>query len=432
MTFSEATHYLNALIDYEKSPDFSYATAFKLDRVHALMAHLGDPFRSFGSVHIAGTKGKGSVAVFCEALLRASGVRTGLFTSPHLVDFRERIRLNGAKISESLFADITTEIQSHVANWQVDHPDDRLSFFDLLTAIGFEAFRRSEVEIAVVEVGMGGRLDATNVLVPKVSVITPVALEHTRFLGPTLEAIAAEKAGIIKERIPVVVAGQKPEAEAVIGRVAAGKDAPCTWVGRDVTFDETGEPWAVRLKTRSVDGVALKMQGVHQRQNFATALAALDEIGCVPTEAVVQKVAAETIIPGRMQVLPTRPPCMLDVAHTPESAACLAEGIRQTFAGKQVTLVFSCASDKQVEGIAQILAPVAQNVVIVPMSGPRAMSIDRMYDAWSRVHMRVERADTISAALDRLKDSGPDDAWVVCGSFVLVGAAMQLLGYSPP
>ncbi|OQB34070.1 MAG: Bifunctional protein FolC [Candidatus Latescibacteria bacterium ADurb.Bin168] len=279
---------------------------------------------------------------------------------------------------------------------------------------------------------MGGRLDATNVLVPKVSVITPVALEHTRFLGPTLEAIAAEKAGIIKERIPVVVAGQKPEAEAVIGRVAAGKDAPCTWVGRDVTFDETGEPWAVRLKTRSVDGVALKMQGVHQRQNFATALAALDEIGCVPTEAVVQKVAAETIIPGRMQVLPTRPPCMLDVAHTPESAACLAEGIRQTFAGKQVTLVFSCASDKQVEGIAQILAPVAQNVVIVPMSGPRAMSIDRMYDAWSRVHMRVERADTISAALDRLKDSGPDDAWVVCGSFVLVGAAMQLLGYSPP
>ncbi|HNZ38309.1 MAG TPA: folylpolyglutamate synthase/dihydrofolate synthase family protein [Candidatus Latescibacteria bacterium] len=432
MTFSEATRYLNALIDYEKSPDFSYATAFKLDRVQSLMATMREPFRSFDSVHIAGTKGKGSVAIYCEALLRASGIRTGLFTSPHLVDFRERIRVNGARISESLFADITTEIQPHVARWQADHPDDRLSFFDLLTAIGFEAFRRSEIEIAVVEVGMGGRLDATNVLLPKVSVITPIALEHTRFLGPTLEAIAAEKAGIIKERVPVVVAEQKPEAAAVIARVAAGKHAPSTWVGRDITFDETGEPWAVRLKARSVDGVALKMQGVHQRHNFATALAALDEIGCVPAEAVVRKIASETIIPGRMQVLPTRPPCMLDVAHTPESAACLAEGIRQTFAGKQVTLVFSCASDKQVEGIAQVLAPVAGNVVIVPMSGPRAMSMERMYDAWSRAHTRVERAETISAAVDRLKDAGSDSAWVVCGSFVLVGAAMQLLGYSPP
>jgi len=383
-------------------------------------------------VHIAGTKGKGSVAVFCEALLRASGARTGLFTSPHLVDFRERIRVTGAKISESLFAEISTEIQPHVARWQAEHPDDRLSFFDLLTAIGFEAFRRSGVEIAVVEVGMGGRLDATNVLVPKVSVITPVALEHTRFLGTTLEAIATEKAGIIKERVPVVVAGQKPEAAAVIARVAEGKRAPSSWVGRDVTFDETGEPWAVRLKTRSVDGVTLKMQGLHQRLNFATALAALDEIGSVPADAVVRKVASETIIPGRMQVLPTRPPCMLDVAHTPESAACLAEGIRQTFAGKRVTLVFSCASDKQVEGIARVLAPVARNVVIIPMSGPRAMSIDRMHDAWSRVHPCVERADTISAALERLKDAGSDSAWVVCGSFVLVGAAMQLLGCSPP
>lgn len=432
MTFAEATRYLSDLIDYEKTPDFSYSQAFKLDRVVKLMAHIGDPFRAYKSIHIAGTKGKGSVAVFCEALLRAQGFRTGLFTSPHLVDFRERVRIRGEKIPEQLFAEIVTDIEPWATRWQSEHPEDRLSFFDVLTAAGFEAFRRNGIEIAVVEVGMGGRLDATNVLTPLVSVVTPIAREHTRFLGSTLKEIAREKAGIIKQGVPVISAPQSAESAEVLAEVASEKRANLTCVGQDITLDEVGEPWAVRLKSGTVDGLALAMQGRHQRQNFALALAALDEAGILPPQEVIRMVASETVAPGRLQKLPTQPPCMLDVAHTPESAACLAEAIKRNFPGRRVSLVFSCAADKNVAAIARVLAPVVSEVVLVGMPGPRAMPLGQLEDAWRNVHSSTRSAATVSVALESFQDGDGRGAIVVAGSFILVGAAMQHLGYSPP
>jgi dihydrofolate synthase/folylpolyglutamate synthase len=431
MTYEQSTHYLDALIDYEKSANFSYASAFKLDRVDALMDHLRDPYRSFRVIHIAGTKGKGSVAVFAEALLRAQGVRTGLFTSPHLVSFRERVRLVGNQIPECLFAQIMTEIEPWATAWQTEHAEDRLSFFDVLTAVGFEAFKRSGVELAVVEVGMGGRLDATNVLNPAVSVITPIALEHTQYLGSTVEAITREKAGIIKSGVPVVIGKQLPEAARVLSEVAGQKGAPVAWLGRDIPIDESSEPWDITLGPNTITGLNLAMLGSHQRWNFAAALAAVQLAEKLPDEGVVRKVANETAAPGRLQLLPTNPPCLLDVAHTPESADCLAQAITRSFGGRHVTLVFSCAADKQVNAIARALAPVADRIVVVPMAGARAMPMADMLNAWREVHPEVHEVPTLGEALREMRPTTGDRAFVVCGSFVLVGAAMRELRYSP-
>jgi len=432
MTYEQATAYLNALIDYEKAPDFQYAIAFKLERVVALMAELGNPERSWPALHIAGTKGKGSVAAYLDALLRAHGRHTGLYTSPHLVSFRERIRMDGAKISETMFAEIMTRLEPWATRWQKAHDEDRLSFFDVLTAVGFEAFRRARIEWGVVEVGMGGRLDATNVVHPRAVVITPIALEHTKYLGPTVAAIAGEKAGIIKPGVPVVI-GRQPDDAA---RVLAAKCAECgivpTWLGKDIEIDGAGETWTLRVNDAEYPGLRMGMSAAHQRWNFAAAVAALGKAG-VPLHAdAVRRVAAETIVPGRLQAFDAKPPLLLDVAHTPDSANRLVEAMRERFPGRQATLVFGCSRDKRVDELAAVLAPSAKVVVLAQMPGIRSMPMEEMLPPWKARHENVLTASSTAKAMTIAKDTTPPEGLiVVCGSFILVGAVMELIGYEP-
>jgi len=438
MTYEQAIAYLNALIDYERAPDFNYGAAFKLDRAIALMEALGRPERAWSALHVAGTKGKGSVATYLDALLRAHGAHTGLYTSPHLVSFRERVRIDGRQIPEAIFTDVMTVLEPWATRWQEEHPDSRLSFFDVLTGIGFEAFRRAHVGWGVVEVGMGGRLDATNVVQPRAVVITPIALEHTKYLGDTIAAIAREKAGVIKPGIPVVVGPQVPEARAVIVARAVECDADVTRLGRpgeadaDVVVDESDDAWSLRADGIEFVDLRLRALGRHQRWNFAAAVVALNRAGVELDPRTVGAVAAETTIPGRLHLIPGDPPMLLDVAHTPDSARMLVRVLEEHFPGRRTTLIFGCANDKRVAEVARVLAPAVERVLLVQLPGSRAMPMNEMLPAWRAAHPFVRDVATVAAALENARATTPSHGLIVaCGSFILVGAAMEALGYAP-
>ena len=426
MTYEESVHYLNTLINYEKTPTFSYGNAFKLNRVIKLAEATGNPQNSFSSVHITGTKGKGSVAAFTDALLRNHGHRTGLYTSPHLVSFRERIRVSGRMINEELFAEIMTSMKLWIDAWRNTHPDSPLSFFDVLTTIGFETFHRENVEWGVIEVGMGGRLDATNILKPEVSVITPVALEHMKFLGTTLKEIADEKAGIIKSGTPVVIARQQPDAQNVITARCSEFSAPLIIV--DVKEDD--DSWRFHAGGVEYRNLPLATYGRHQRTNFALAVTTLTAAGISLDRQTVSQTAQETVLPGRLQEIGSN--LFVDVAHTPESAHLLAETLSERFSGRNIALIFSAALDKNVTALARILGPYARRVVLPHMPGLRSMAPEEMLDVWRESCPDVEVAESTSEALALARHSvGKDGLVCVCGSFIVVGAVMELLGIQP-
>ncbi len=438
MTFEQATAWLNALIDYEKAPDFSYPEAFKLDRVQALMDSLGNPERSWRSIHVAGTKGKGTVATYLDALLRGHEVRTGLYTSPHLVDYRERIRIDGTNVPKTRFADTMSRLVPYADIWQQAHPDERLSFFDVLTAAGFDAFRGEAVEWAVVEVGMGGRLDATNVIESDVALITPIALEHMKYLGGTLEAIAGEKAGVIKRGVPTLIQSQGPVALRVLLDRCDEVGATAHLLDDVVRAEARGDLLTLRvLESDGVRGgeyhdIALAALGAHQATNFTAALAGIHLTGIALDEDVVRDVARKTAIPGRLQAVAGQPPILIDVSHTPDSARMLAETVRDRFAGRRTTLVFGCALDKRADAIAAELAPLAERVIVVQLPGIRAMAADDMLGAWHGVHPFVTQAPSVHDAIENARDTTPHHGLIiVCGSFMLAGAAMEVLGVSP-
>lgn len=435
MTYHEATAYLNKLIDYEKQPSFQYDAAFKLDRVVALMRELGNPERGWSALHIAGTKAKGSVAAYLDALLRAHGHRTGVYTSPHLVSFRERIRMDGAKIEENLFAEIMTRLEPWATRWQTEHEEDRLSFFDVLTGVGFEAFRRARIEWGVIEVGMGGRLDATNVVRPRVAIIMPIGLEHTKYLGSTVAEIAGEKAGIIKPSVPVVIGRQTQEAAAVLRKKCGEFGIVPTWMGKDVPVDDESDPWTLTVDGTGYPDLRMGMMGAHQRWNFAASVTALHRAEVPLDPGIVRRVAWETIVPGRLQVFDGTPPLLLDVAHTPDSAERLVAAIRERFpdyADRGTTLLFGCSRDKRVDELARVLAPMAKWVILAQMPGIRSMPMDEMEPSWRTVHGNVETCASVAEGFSRAREvTSADGLIVACGSFVLVGAVMELIGYDP-
>jgi dihydrofolate synthase / folylpolyglutamate synthase len=435
MTFAEATAWLNALIDYEKAPDFSYPEAFKLDRVQALMTALNNPERAWKCIHVAGTKGKGTVATYLDALLRAHGRRTGLYTSPHLVSFRERIRIDGKQVDENTFTESMARLIPYANRWQEEHPDERLSFFDVLTAAAFDGFRSAGVEWGVIEVGMGGRLDATNVVVPKVALITPIALEHTKYLGDTIEQVASEKAGIIKAGVPVLIQRQRPEAAAVLRRRCEEVGAQEYLLDDLVTIEDSADDFAITVHEcggsdqARYENLRLVVLGGHQRRNFAAAVAGLHLAEITLDADTVAAVGREMAIPGRLQLHPGAPPILLDVSHTPDSARMLADVVRERFSGRRTTLVFGSARDKRVAEIAEVLAPLAEKVILVGMPGIRSMPVEELQAAWKDVHPNVTPAVDTASALESARDTTPHDGLIVaCGSFMLVGAAMEALG----
>ena len=422
---------------------------FDLAHMRVLLAALDNPERRFPSVLIAGTNGKGSTASTIASILRASGVRTGLYTSPHLIRINERIQIGSEPISDSDFAQVhdlverTTErlVGEHELPW---HP----SFFEMLTAIAFEYFSRRKVEMAVLEVGMGGRLDATNVVEPRVSVITDISLDHQKFLGDTVAEIAAEKAGIIRTGGVVVLLPQQPQANDVIGKTMLELGAravsavpyvppvsPASSAYLTATADKTPvSRYPLQVMSEQIM-VETPLLGRHQLRNVALAIAAAEELGrqgFPVTAASIEQGIRETHWPGRFQVIPANgsaPEYVFDVAHNPAGAWALRSTLSAGYPDRPVTFVFGAMRDKAIGEMTEILFPLAERVIATRADNPRSASPEEIREAAVRTSTPIEEAADVAAAIELAQTSARAGAVVVItGSIYIVGEAMRLLG----
>ena len=425
---------------------------FDLAYVREMLQELGHPERRFASVLIAGTNGKGSTAATLASILRVAGYRTALYSSPHLVRINERIRVNGEMISDAEFGEIHDRVervaqqllQSGKLPW---HP----SFFEMLTAMAFEYFASVGVEIAVLEVGMGGRLDATNVVDPAISVIADISLDHQKYLGDTIAEIAREKAGIIRKRGVVVTLPQHPQANDVIGHaivendargVSAAKYVPPVSPGAAASLGGRGIPVSGRSRyPLSVMGEEIEIDsplaGRHQLRNIALAIATAEELGQFGFKVTAKQVEQgirETHWPGRFQVLPPSAATheremVLDVAHNPAGTWALRSALSENFAGRELTLVFAAMRDKAIREMAEILFPIAERVVLTQANNPRSATTGELGEAASHTGAEMHEAPTVPAALAKARElSKADGVIVVTGSIFLVGEAMEAMG----
>lgn len=432
MNYEAAVRYLLSLGRELAAPTQAAAAKFDLENITILAERLGRPDRAYPSVHIAGTNGKGSTAAFLESILRRAGFRTGLNTSPHLERINERIRVNREEISNDAFAETFTRIQLLneellAAGKLQAHP----TYFECVTAMAFEYFARERVDFGVFEVGLGGRLDATNILTPVVSVITRVDFDHENFLGHSVAEIAAEKAGILKRGVPLILAEQRPEALEVIQARACelgGQIIETTasfriekeWMENGcsravVTEDASG--WSMEL--------APSLPGKFQIQNSLNAVGAaryLQKRGYRVSDDAIAQGIAEAVWPGRLERLQSEPDVYLDGAHNPSAARELAAFLEQNLAGHKIWLVFGALRDKAVDEIAGVLFPRAAEVIFTQPRTTRAISVAQLAEITSHhaAHFTVIRnpEPALEYALER---AAPHDAVVVAGSLYLVG-----------
>jgi len=437
--------------------ELAQTPSHKFDLVHmrVLLAALDHPERRFPSVLIAGTNGKGSTAATLASILRASGLKTALYTSPHLVRINERIRVNGEPVSDDDFARLHAEVD-RAAERLVEqgalpwHP----SFFEMMTAIAFEHFARAGVDLAVLEVGMGGRLDATNVVEPRVSVITDISLDHQKFLGDTVGEIAREKAGIIRRGGVVVTLPQQPEANDVIGHTILELDArgvnavpfvPPVSPGSSEYLvaspeQEPGTAGIVYRYPLQVLGKQILVEtglvGRHQLRNVALAIAAAEELrrqGFSGIKAeTVERGIRETHWPGRFQVIPAQagwPEVVLDVAHNPAGAWALRSALSERYPDRPLLFVFGAMRDKAISEMTEILFPLADKVIATQPENPRSASPEQIQQAAARTGAEIETTSDVPSALERARAIAESRMPVVItGSIYLVGEAMRVLG----
>jgi dihydrofolate synthase/folylpolyglutamate synthase len=419
--YNQALDYLYSFIDYSLKHISELARAeFNLDRMFALMEELGNPQKKYPIIHVAGTKGKGSVAALCASALRAAGYKTGLYTSPHLRDYVERIQINGEPISHQHLIELVEEVKPAVAKIP------RLTTFEITTAIGLQAFAKDEVSAAVIEVGLGGRLDATNIVTPKVSVITSLSYDHMAVLGNTLAAIAGEKAGIVKQGIPVVSAPQADEALQVIERVAIERGCPFILVGEDVRFERLessldGQELKVSDQT-SVVALRIPLLGKHQVENAATAYAALKVSDIPISNDALQQGFAQAKWPGRFEILRREPPVVIDSAHNRDSARRLRETLDEYFPEIPVILIFCALEDKDITGMLEELKPRLECVVATRADHPRAPDAQWTADQVTKVGIPVEAVTPVIRALERaLALAGNEKLVLSAGSVAFAG-----------
>ena len=408
MDYLDAIAYLHGLTDYETKRVRRYTPeTFDLSRVERMLEAVGNPHRDFASVHIAGTKGKGSTAAMIESCLRTAGHRTALYTSPHLHTFRERISVAGEKISRDDVVALVEELRPLVERMP------GLTTFEVITTMGFLHFARSDVELAVVEVGLGGRLDATNVLSPEVAVITSISLDHTYLLGDTLDEIAREKGGIIKSGVPTVTARQHAEAIRALEEIGERRGAPLIQVSRDWDCqagpaDSAGQSFAVR---RTGDGGSpfdgeywIPLLGRHQLENAASAIAALQvlsERGFHLPVTAVRDGLRDTQWLGRLEVLSQEPLVVVDSAHNPYSARVLREALEEWFPERKWVLVFGASVDKDAAGMLEALVPMSDYTIVTRARHPRAMAPTELADIVAEVGGGAEVSLNARKSLER-------------------------------
>jgi dihydrofolate synthase/folylpolyglutamate synthase len=435
LDYSEAVAYLDSYINYEKLPDYRWTqAAFRLDRMFRMLELLGNPHAKYPCAHVAGTKGKGSTSAFIASVLQAHGKKTGLYLSPHVLDMRERVSVNGQWISEEEFARIMTNLRPVIE--QVKKEMVPATFFEILTALAMDHFAREEIDVAVFEVGIGGRLDATNVVTPVVSVITTIGFDHMDKLGNTLTEIAGEKCGIVKPGLPVISAPQLPEALAEIERICAERNSPLKLVGRDIRICASPDAF-LTFETEEGKYVSrgLGIEGRRQRENAACALLALEELqkaGIVELEAdKVTKGLSCARLPARFQVIPGEPSIVLDGAHNTDSISNLVESLKERaeFSGRRKVAVVGFAGDKELKPCLQILDEVVDEFIFASTSNPRAAQPEKLLEILSEFSDKPARVidDYREAYLAGLESVGGEGLLLVTGSFYLAGDVASII-----
>jgi dihydrofolate synthase/folylpolyglutamate synthase len=444
--YQNTLEYLYNLVNFEHRRIDQYMVEdISLDRPRRLLALAGNPQNSFQAIHIAGTKGKGSVAAMCAAMLRTAGYRVGLYTSPHLFDFRDRIRIvtpddGDGRIGKADLVDLVNTLKPVVA----EIPE--VTWYEVVTALAFVYFAREMVDLTVVEVGLGGRLDATNVLSPLVSVITSLSLDHTALLGDTLPEIAGEKGGIIKPDTPVVVAPQAAEALECLKEIAVANNAPMTIIGRDWSWlavpksendlaaQTYGKQQIVLTKTpktaliRPPLSLTLALAGRHQQENAVTALATLDKVGGRYSRLDVNATLdglANVEWPGRLQILASgadRPTLLVDCAHNVDSAAKLALALKHDSRYDALWLIVGMTADKDMRGTLGALLPMTDRIVMTSSGHPRAATPSELAELADEMGVKAQTSPTVTAAVkDVWRLAGHKDLICVSGSIFVVG-----------
>jgi len=441
-TFESALKFLFSQTDYEQMLRVRYnRDTFNLNRMRALLKKMGDPHKKIRAVHIAGTKGKGSTATMLAEMLHACGYKVGLYTSPHICDVRERIQVNGEKITQIALTRLICKVEPYIA--QIS--DDKPTFFEIFTAIAFCHFVAEKVDIAVVECGLGGRLDSTNVLKPAVCGLTSISLDHTQQLGDSLDKIAAEKAGIFKRDTPVVSVQQDPEAARVLRKAARDTRADLMFTGEDIEF-------SYRIESSRRDGcharvclttdrsrfehLPVPLLGEHQALNCGLALALLDQLklqGLKIDDAQAVKGLAGVYVPGRMELVHTDPRILVDGAHNAASIQALMRAIGQHIPYDSMVVVFGCAADKDIGGMMAQIATGADKVIFTRVQdNPRAAKPQDLADVYEEKSGRVAQVtDNVREALRvALSAVSREDIICVCGSFYLVGEVKTIVDKS--
>lgn len=429
--YQKSLDYLYTFVDYSLTRSIRYsAQTFDIDRMRRFVAELGNPQQSYASIHIAGTKGKGSTAAFCASALQAGGYRVGLYTSPHLLDYCERIQINGQPITHAEFTALVDELRPMLEG------EVKLTTFEITTALAFLYFARHGVDAAVIEVGLGGRLDATNVILPAVSVIASISYDHTHLLGETLGAIAAEKGGIIKPGVPVVLAPQQAEARQVLERIAEERGAPLVEVGRDYLYTrhsfslEQGQNlrfWPP-AKTGSEVSLRIPLLGYHQVENAATAYAALQTAaahGLPIDEQAIREGFASVCWPGRFEVLQQNPALVIDSAHNRDSASKLRTALDDYFPDRPVILVFGASSDKDIEGMFSELMPRVSTFVATRSYHPRATEPEVLAELAEKFGRPARIVPTVEAALEEAMRMATADTLILAAGSVFIAAAVR-------
>lgn len=424
MNYAEAWEYLDQLQFFKIKLGLESMTMF--------MERLGRPQAALPCLHIAGTNGKGSVAATLLAILSRAGYRVGVYTSPHLSSVRERFRINGDFISQAAFARHASRIT------QVLGPD-QITYFEFTTALAFLWFTDQEVDFVLLEVGMGGRLDATNIITPLVSIITNIALDHEAYLGTTLAAIATEKAGIIKAKTPVVSGVTAPDAALVIERQAAAVQAPLYTLGTEFAMArETGGSLTYRGMAHTYHDLSLSLRGGHQVDNTALALAALEMLGeraSAATTEVVRAALLEVRWPGRLEFFPACPwqgqtrAVLMDGAHNPAGVEALTLALRQDFTYHKLIMVWASMGDKDFQACVEKIAPLCHQLIFTRPESDRSATPDQLLlSLTGAAREKGLAAATVPEALAlAYKLAGPDDLICVAGSLYLVGKARSIL-----
>lgn len=437
MNYKQAEEFLLSLTDYEKAPSVVYsATNYDLRRMELLLNRLGNPHRGRKTVHIAGTKGKGSTATMISSVLSTAGQRTGLFTSPHLQSWNERISINSRHITQKDFAHYASAVYPDVLSLNEEARHGKLTTFEALTAMAFLCFGREKADVQVLETGMGGRLDSTNIVDPDVCIITSISLDHTQVLGESLSQIASEKAGIIKRGSIAVSAPQQPEAMKVIVEKCHELNVPLITIGKEIRWrprssDLNGQVFSVAGNLGDYK-LFIPLIGDHQMDNASLAVAALEvlkQVGLRISTPEILKGFAAVRWPARLQIMKKAPLVIIDGAHNVDSIQKILGSIRQHCTYKRAFVIFGSSADKDIAGMAKELAHFADRTVLTRSAHPRAAAPRSLADIFSAAGVKADVRKNIAEALENiLSIADKQDLILVTGSLFLAADAGKNLG----